>query len=491
MTRRETTIRISTGALLAAALWAITLTGAEAQNSIAATAQVPAVAGNAEGRTTLIGNAMRLSVGQSMFVSTVDRLRKVYISNPDVLDSITSTPHQIVVTGKAPGVSSLILWDESGQSQAYHVAVDLDVDGLRNSLKEAFPYENIQADGRQDQVALAGTVSSPAVVDQAVKIAGNFSKTVVNSLVLAPQHTPQVRLKVRVVEIDRTRAKELGFNFFTVGKNSSNVSTGQFPAITVASTASSGTSQGTGSALLGLQSLLSMFYYNEALGIGAAIEALENKQIIQILAEPTLSAVSGEKASFLSGGEFPFPVIQPSSGGYTSVTIQFRPYGVRLDFTPLVLPDGTIQLKVAPEVSALDYTNEVEIAGYIIPAISTRRADTEVELKTGQSFMISGLLDNRTTDQLEKIPGIGDIPVLGKLFQTKSSTHSVVELAVIVTPTLVDPLSENAPAMQPKMVIPFVDPPKFDKPMVPKTPPAQPQPQPMPQDVPVVEPPKD
>jgi pilus assembly protein CpaC len=241
------------------------------------------------------------------------------------------------------------------------------------------------------------------------------------------------------------------------------------------------------SSLLGLENLLSLFYYNEALGVGAAIQDLENKQIIQILAEPTLSAMSGEKASFLSGGEFPFPVVQGGTG-FTSVTIQFRPYGVKLEFTPNVLPDGTIQLEVSPEVSALDYTNEVQIAGYTIPAIDTRRADTQVELKSGQSFAIGGLLDNRTSDELDKVPGIGDIPILGKLFQSKSSTHSVVELAVIVTPTLVDPLTDNPPAMQPKAVVPFLVPHKFDKEMTPKTPPAQPQPQPTPQDVPVVEP---
>jgi pilus assembly protein CpaC len=180
-------------------------------------------------------------------------------------------------------------------------------------------------------------------------------------------------------------------------------------------------------------------------------------------------------------------VVQPSSGGFVSVTIQFRPYGVKLDFEPTVLPDGTIQMHVSPEVSALDYTNEVQIAGYTIPAISTRRADTSVQLRSGQSFMVSGLLDNRTTDQFEKIPGIADIPILGKLFQTKSTTHSVVELAVIVTPTLVDAQNDNPP-MQPTMVVPFVNPQHFDKDVTPKTPPAQPQPQPTPRDVPVVEP---
>lgn len=481
MIRRESTIRISTSALIAAMIWAVALPGADAQNGVSAAVPVAAAAGAAEGRPSVVGNTLHLVVGQSMFVNTVDRLRRVYISNPEVLDSVTSSPHQIVVTAKTSGVSSLILWDETGQAQAYEVAADLDVTGLRTSLHDALPYDNISVNARQDQVSLSGTVASPAAADAAVKLAGQFSKSVVSSLLVAPQHTPQVRLKVRVVEIDRTRAEQLGFDFFTTGKNTTNEGTGQFPAITVGQSSS-------GQATLALESVLSLFYYNQSLGVGAAIQALLSKQIVQILAEPTLSAMSGEKASFLSGGEFPFPVVQPSSGGFTSVTIQFRPYGVRLDFTPNVLPDGTIQLKVSPEVSALDYTNEVDIAGYVIPAISTRRADTQVELKSGQSFAISGLLDNRTTDQLEKIPGIGDIPVLGKLFQTKSSTHSTVELAVIVTPTLVDPLSDNPTTMQPKMVVPFVDPPKFDRDMAPKTPPAQPQPQPTPKDVPVVEP---
>lgn len=488
MTRRDTKIRKSTSVLLAATFCAATVTVAAAQSS--APAAMPA-ATFASG-TVAVGNTLHLVVGRSMFVNSPERLRRVYISNPDVLDSMTSSPHQIVVTAKAPGTSSLILWDETGGSQAYQVTADVDLDAFRTALKEALPGENIQVDARQDQIGLSGTVSTPAVADSATKLAALYSKNVASSLIVAPQHTPQVRLKVRVVEIDRTRAQQLGFSFFTTGKNTANIATGQFPAIAVGSTGTSGVSGGTPtnanvSSLLGLENLLSLFYYNEALGVGAAIEDLENKQIVQILAEPTLSAMSGEKASFLSGGEFPFPVVQGGTG-FTSVTIQFRPYGVKLEFTPTVLPDGTIQLKVSPEVSALDYTNEVQIAGYTIPAIDTRRADTQVELKSGQSFAIGGLLDNRTSDELEKVPGIGDIPILGKLFQSKSSTHSVVELAVIVTPTLVDPLTDNPPAMQPKAVVPFLVPHKFDKGMTPKTPPAQPQPQPVPQDVPVVEP---
>ena len=436
--------------------------------------------------TATMGDPMHLVVGRSMFFNTVNRLRRVYVSNPAVLDSFTASPHQIVVTAKSPGVSSLILWDENGQSQVYLIASDVDVSELRHALRDALPSENIRAEGHEEDVSLAGTVSNPDAEKVAVNLAALFSKSVANSMLIAPQHARQVRLKVRIVEIDRSRAQSLGFNFFGTGKNSFNSTTGQFPAITVApntsssgsssSSSSSGSSSGStassaASSLLALSSLLNLFYYNSALGLGAAIEALQNKQILQILAEPTITAVSGEKASFLSGGEFPFPVVQGGTGGFTSVTIQFRPYGVKLDFTPEVLPDGTIQLKVAPEVSALDYTNAVTISGYTIPALATRRAETQVELRTGQSFMISGLLDNRTTDLLSKTPGIGDIPILGNLFRSKNVNRTVTELAVIITPTLVDPLSENpgSPA-EPNLPIPFLSNPKFDKGITPKTP---------------------
>jgi pilus assembly protein CpaC len=478
----QLTFRKTTCALLAAALSTAAWSGATAQTVLAAAVPPASLSGGLGSSASAVGDPLHLVMGHSMFVNTESRLKRVYVSNPEVLDSYTSSPRQIVITARTPGVSSLILWDEDGKSQSYLVNSDVDVTDLRSALRDAFPTDTIRVEGHGDQVGLAGTVSSQKIDDAAVKLAGMFTKNVADSLQVAAPHTPQVRLKVRVVEIDRSRAFQLGFNFFSAGKNTANSSTGQFPAVTVGP----GASSGGGSDLLALSSVLNLFYYNADHNVGAAIQALLNKQILQILAEPTLSAISGQKASFLSGGEFPYPVVQ-GTGGFTSVTIQFRPYGVRVDFTPTVLPDGTIQLKVAPEVSALDYTNEVVISGYTIPAISTRRADTTVQLRDGQSFAISGLLDNRTTDQLSKIPGIGDIPILGKLFQTKVTNHTNEELAVIVTPTLVDPLTETPHTMQPKMVIPFLDSRKFDKEMVPKTPPAQPQPQPRPEDVPVPE----
>ena len=173
--------------------------------------------------------------------------------------------------------------------------------------------------------------------------------------------------------------------------------------------------------------------------------------------------MSGEKGSFLAGGEFPFPVVQGGAGGLTSITIQFRPYGVKLDFVPTVNPDGTIQLKVSPEVSSLDYTNAVQISGYTIPALQTRKADTQIVLRSGQTFAISGLLDRRATDQFANTPGIASIPILGQLFKSKNVNHSAQELVVIVTPTVVDPLTDTTFPLEPKLPVPMLDPTKFDK----------------------------
>ncbi len=455
------------------ALWLAALLIGLAMVSIApgmaaATSSPAAVAGPATALSSAVavGNPLHLIVGRSMFVNTQLRLRRVYVSNPKVLESYTASPHQLVITAKSAGVSSLVLWNEDGRSQAYMISADLDVDGLRTALKQALPGDDIHVEVRQGQVTLSGSVAGPAAAASALKLAGLYSKNVADSLLQLPQRTPQVQLRVRMVEIDRTRAEQAGFNLFSGGKNTGNSTTGQFPAITTSTNSggsgSSGTSSGI-SSLLTLSNPLNLLYYNSGLNVGAAIEALENKQILQILAEPTITALSGQKASFLSGGEFPFPVVQGGTGGFTSVTIQFRPYGVKLDFTPVVTPEGTIQLKVAPEVSALDYTNSVTISGYTIPALDTRRAETEVELKSGQSFAISGLLDHRTTDMLEKTPGISDIPVLGALFKSKNISHSVVELVVIVTATVVDPLSQSVPPQEPKMAIPMLTPGAFDK----------------------------
>jgi len=400
---------------------------------------------------------LHLVVGRSVVIDTPERLRRVYIANPAVLDSITSSPRQIVLTAKLAGTSSAVLWSESGQSQLYTVLADLDVAGLEDSLAQALPGDHVEVKAVQGRVYLSGVVGSDAAVDEAVRLAANYSKDVVNSLVVDPRHIPQVELKVRIAEVDRSKLTQWGFNFFSVGQNAGAVTTGGFAPPSFPQVGS-----GTTQALI--QDALNIFYFNSNLNLGVTLRALQDKGVLQVLAEPNLTTVSGRPAKFLAGGEFPYPVIQGSNGGFTSVTIQFRPYGVQLDFTPYVHPDGSIRLRVNPEVSALDYANAVKISGYTVPAISTRKADTEIELKNGQSFAISGLLDNRITDSMSKIPGIGDIPILGQLFRSKNLNHSVTELIVIVTPTVVDPLNtpETQPPAMPSWPVPFMSSPDFD-----------------------------
>jgi pilus assembly protein CpaC len=420
--------------------------------------------------TVSASQSLHLRVGQSIFISTVSRLKRVYVSDPLVVDSFTSSPKQIVVTAKTPGVSSLILWDEGGNSATYWVSSDLNVASLQNEIHQALPNDNISVEAQQDRIALSGTVWSDASAEAAVKLAGLYAKNVVNSVTVRQLHTRQVKLKVQIIEIDRSKLEQFGINIFSQGKNLTNSTTGQFPS-TPTYTPSSGTTPAT----LTTSNPLNLLFYNFGLNVGVTVQDLQDKQIAQILAEPTITTLSGQKASFLAGGEFPFPVVQGSSGGLTSITIQFRPYGVRLEFTPIVNDDETILLKVAPEVSALDYTNAVTISGYTIPAISTRRADTQVELRDGQSFAISGLLDHRTTDIFNKMPGIGDVPILGQLFKSKNINHSTVELMVVVTPMLVDPLSDTTVPTLPHLPVPNIDPKQFDQKIGKQKPASQPQ----------------
>jgi pilus assembly protein CpaC len=266
-----------------------------------------------------------------------------------------------------------------------------------------------------------------------------------------------VQLEVRIVEIDRSKLTAFGINLFSLGKNSGSTSTEQFSP--------PGFSSQNGSNSAVISDFLNLFYFNLPHGLGTTIKDLQTKGILEILAEPTLITIHGKTARFLAGGEFPYPIVQPGGvGSVPTITVQFRPYGVKLEFTPWVNSDGTIRLRVAPEVSALDYTNEVVIAGYVLPALSTRKAETEVELRDGQSLGISGILDHRTTDSLSKMPGIGDIPVLGQLFRSKNLNRSTMELVVIVTPKIIDNLAKaDLPAPStPAMAVPFLQPPAFD-----------------------------
>ncbi len=416
-------------------------------------------------QTAVPGETLHVTVGRSVFIDTADRVKRIYIANPAVLDSYCANPHEVVVSAKSPGTSSAILWDEAGHSQSYQISADLDVEDLIASMKRALPVDDVQVHSREGRIVLAGTVSTESKSEAALKLATLYSKDVSNSLVVNRALIKQVKLKVRIIEVDRSKINQFGFNFFSQGGSLiSNTTTQQFQSnpVLTPGTASSAGGSSTPSTLT-VNDPLNFLLFSTKLNIGATLKDLESKQVLQILAEPNITTLSGEKANFLAGGEFPFPVIQGSSGGTTSVTIQFRSFGVKVEFTPVVNADGTIELKVAPEVSALDYTNAVTISGYTIPAISTRRADTQVTLHSGQSFAISGLLDHRTTDLYSNTPGISSVPILGQLFRSKGVTHTTSELVVIVTPDVIDPLTENIPISEPQQTIPFLVPEKFDK----------------------------
>jgi pilus assembly protein CpaC len=222
--------------------------------------------------------------------------------------------------------------------------------------------------------------------------------------------------------------------------------------------------QGVQSGTVGISDFLNLFYFRPDINVGATIKDLQQRNVLEILAEPNLLAADGETAKFLAGGELPYPVVSGNANGTSTITVQFKPFGVKLEFTGIIEDDNTIRLKVFPEVSSLDFSNAVTINGFLLPAIATRHAETVVELQNGQSFGIAGLLDRRTTAQYSKVPGIGDLPIIGQLFRSKSVNRLNSELMVIVTPVIVDPASgKNPPAETPKMPMPPMDSKEFDK----------------------------
>ncbi|WP_161570867.1 type II and III secretion system protein family protein [Granulicella sibirica] len=409
-------------------------------------------------------DTIHLSVGHTLFVNTKSRVSRLYVGNPTALESYIVSPKQILLTAKAPGIVSVVLWDEKNQMQNYMISSELDLDPLRSALKGALPGERIAVEEHQGRVTLTGSVTTQVASDAAEKLAAQFTKDVVNSLNVNSTNAKQVQLKVRFVEVDRSRLNQYGINIFAPGPGNSVGSSGTSQFSSPATLTSGGTGTGllVGGNTLTISNPLNFLFYSARAGVGVSVQDLENKEIVQILSEPTITTLNGQPASFLAGGEFPFPVVQGASTGATSITIQFRPYGVKLNFTPKVNEDGTIELKVSPEVSSLDYTNEVSISGYTIPAISTKHVDTQVVLRSGQSFAISGLLDRRTTDAFARTPGIANVPILGALFKSKGVNLSTSELIVVVTPTIVDPVSDSTPPAEPTTVRPFLNEKKFD-----------------------------
>ncbi len=411
---------------------------------------------------------LRVMVDKSLLINTTERLKRVSVTDPTVADAMVVTPTQILVHGRSPGEVSLLIWDEMERSRSFDLRVDVDVTAIAEEERRIFPDEQIEVTASRNAVVLSGHVSTEDVAKRAELIAQGYSKSVVNVLTYGAVGAQEVLLEVKFAEVDRSATLQLGANFFSTGAANTigTVTTGQFGGFTLSSggtgsgatggTGTGGTSTGT----INFTDALNIFLFRPDINFGAVVRALQQKNLLQILAEPNLIAVNGKEASFLAGGEFPFPVVQPSQG-FTAVTIQFREFGVRLKFTPVITPAGNIHLRVVPEVSTLDFANGLTISGFRVPALSTRRADTEFELKDGQSFVIAGLMDNRVTRVMNKIPGIGDVPILGNLFRSRDQTKSNTELMVMVTARRISPTGQQPAG--PKFPEKFLDHGKFDQ----------------------------
>lgn len=432
------------------------------------TAATPAATLPAQSQATQASAPLRVMVGKSLLINTTERLKRISVTDPAIAYAVVVTPTQVLVHGKAPGEISLLIWDELERSRSFDLRVDVDVTACADEERRVFPDEQISVTPSRAAIVLSGHVSTEDVAKRAGELATAYSPKVVNVLTFGPVGAQEVLLQVKFAEVDRSALTQLGVNFISTGAANTigTVTTGQFgqfgpqtitPGSTTTTTGGTTTTTTTGQSI---SQVLNLFLFRPDINFGAVIEALQTKNLLQILAEPNLIAVNGKEASFLAGGQFPFPIVQPGNG-FTAVTISFKEFGVRLQFTPVITPTGNIHLKVAPEVSTLDFANALTISGFTVPALSTRRAETEFELQDGQSFVIAGLMDNRVTDIYNKIPGLGDIPILGNFFRSKSLQKSNSELMVLCTVHRISPTSE--PPAGPKNPKTFLNPAQFDK----------------------------
>ena len=400
-------------------------------------------------------NDLSVTVGKSALVDFTKPITRIAIGMGEIAEATAVSPSEVMVNGKAPGNTSLIVWQQGGERQFFNVivhpsraAAEDNIASIRRELKLALPAENINVASENNLIVLRGTVRDLTDSDRAVQIATTAGKVVNLMYVDVPPTPPQILLKVRFASVDRSLEKQLGINIFSTGATNTigAVTTGQFTPPSV-SLPGSGTTSGT-SAAATVANALNLFFFRPDLNLGATIQALETQGVVEVLAEPNMLAQDGKQASFLAGGEYPYPVVQGTSGGSGTVSLQFKEFGIRLNFIPTITPRGTIRLQVAPEVSSLDFTNGISISGFTVPGIDVRRVKTEVELGEGQSFAIGGLLDNRETQTFQKIPFIGSIPILGKFFQSIQKSRTNTELIVIVTPEIVQPIDKGQPLPQ-------------------------------------------
>lgn len=392
--------------------------------------------------------------GKTYLLDMSVNIERVSVAAPETVEAVPVSARSLMINGKAPGETSLVIWLSDGTRKEYDVEVKIGaarVSAAAEQVQREFG-KDVQIQADNGAVYLTGRVKDMYEAQRAVAIAASVGRVVNLLKVDVPPRERQVLLKVRFADVDRSKSLDLGINFLGAPKGyplSSSV--GTYPSGAISETGAPNTTSFT------LSDALNLFLFDPHIDLGTTIKALESKNILQILAEPNVLAINGKEASFVAGGEFPYPTLQGGGAGVGQVTIQFQEYGIRLHFTPNITPRGTIRLRVIPEVSSLDYANSLTTSGGTVPALATRRVDTEIELQNGQSFAIAGLLNNQTTETLSKIPGLADIPVLGKFFQTKSISKQNSELLVLVTPELVEPIPADVKPPQLEMPQSFIE----------------------------------
>jgi pilus assembly protein CpaC len=414
--------------------------------------------------TTIIhaaeGENVTLIVGRSTVLDTGHPIARVSLTSADIADALVTSSSELLINGKTPGTISMFVWDRAGAIRRYEVVVQRDLTRLGTQLQELFPGESIAAQNNGRSIVLSGVVSSKEVIDRAVSVAAGYVEKkddVVPLLQIQAGRSNQVLLHVRFAEVSRNALTEVGAAFalhgFKDGRWFGRSTTQQFPA-----------PQWDKDGKLVFSDFLNLFLFDSKEGITGVVRALQDKGLFQSLAEPNVVAESGKEASFLAGGEIPIPIAQPSNGT-VALTVQYKEFGIRLNFTPIV-NGNRVHLKVRPEVSTLDYANAVTLQGFRIPAFTTRRTETEVELENGQTFSIAGLMNNTMNSSLQKIPGIGDIPILGLLFKSKAAQKGQTELVVMITPEILPNGSVGVTPVLPRLIEPFMPPAKktFDPP---------------------------
>jgi pilus assembly protein CpaC len=384
---------------------------------------------------------LRLTIGKSVSIDYPSDIRQISTSNPEIVDANPISTREILLHGKGLGVATMVVWSKDGQRTFYNVTVDLNVESLRRTLRDTFPQDQVEVRTSRDAITLSGMVSSKDDSDRISSLAATYAKTVVNNLAIPSDPVQkQVLLRVKFAQLDRVASQQYGINFYSTGAGNTigSVNTGTADATVIP------TAGGTAPPTLSITNALNIFAFRPDLNLATFIQMLQGNNILQILAEPNLVTANGKDASFLVGGEFPVPTLQ---GGANSgaVTVQFREFGIRLNFKPEITTNNTIKMYIKQEVSTIDTANGVVINGFTIPALATRRAETNVELAQGQSFIVAGLVDNREQDSFARIPVLSSIPIFGPLFKTKNELKNRSELVMMVTPELTEPLNATDP----------------------------------------------